>query len=117
MDDFARVFSNKLRHYINVKEVTQEQVADYVGVTPATISYWCKGTRVPRMDKIDSLCSFFGCTRDDLLSDKTPSNDARSHYDLSLDEKVLVEWYRNAPEHDLDFLRRMIAYSELTKKE
>ena len=107
-DDFARVFSKKLRHFINVKNKTQEQVADALGVSGATVSYWCKGERVPRMDKIDGLCKLFGCTRDELMTDKTEP----IQYDYAIDEVAIIEWYRKAPEHDRDFLRRMMAYSK-----
>lgn len=111
-DDFVRVFAKRLRYYISYKEVTQEQVADAVGVSAATVSYWCKGERVPRMDKIDALCRFFGCTRDDLMMEREQA----VGMNLTTDEIVLLEWYRSAPEHDRDFLRRMMAYGSNTKK-
>ena len=113
-DDFIRVFARRLRYFISYKEVTQEQVADAVGVSAATVSYWCKGERVPRMDKIDALCRFFNCTRDDLMMDKEQK--PASGITLTTDEMVLIEWYRSAPEHDRDFIRRMMAYGSQTKK-
>ena len=113
-DDFVITFSRRLRFYISERNATQEQVADAVGVSPATVSYWCKGERVPRMDKIDALCRFFGCTRDDLLTNNPPRP---VDTDLSIDERVLIDWYRNAPEHDRDFIRRMMAYRSDVKKE
>jgi len=111
-DDFVKIFSKRLRHYISMKETTQEQVAEYVGVSPATVSFWCKGARVPRMDKIDALCKFFDCSRDDLMSE----NPLPHRVDLSADEWAVIDWYRTAPDHDLDFLRRMMAYSQGQKK-
>lgn len=112
-DEFVQIFSKQLRYFISTREATQEQVADAVGVSPATVSYWCKGERVPRMDKVDALCRFFRCTRDDLLTDR-PSPVSM---DLSTDERILLEWYRTAPEHDRDFIRRMMAYSNKVKRD
>ena len=36
---------------------------------------------------------------------------------LTSDEMAVIEWYRKAPEHDRDFLRRMMAYSDHAKKD
>jgi len=115
-DDFVRIFAKRLRYFISYKEVTQEQVADAVGVSAATVSYWCKGERVPRMDKIDALCRFFNCTRDDLMMERDQVREQNIGISLTTDEIVLLEWYRSAPEHDRDFIRRMMAYGSMIKK-
>lgn len=99
-DDYVHIFSRRLRYYINIKGTTQEQVAEYVGVSPATVSFWCSGARVPRMDKVDNLCKFFDCSADDLLTD--------SHPDLSSDEWDVIEWYRSTSDQEKDDLRRMM---------
>ncbi len=53
------IFKNNLNFLIQKKGVTQKDVADALNVTPSTVNEWVKGKKVPRMDKIDKLCSFF----------------------------------------------------------
>ena len=48
---------------------TQIDLADFMGVSQATVSNWCKGTKLPRMDKIDRICEYFNVNRSDLMED------------------------------------------------
>ena len=48
---------------------TQADLADFMGVSQATVSNWCKGTKLPRMDKIDRICEYFNVNRSDLMED------------------------------------------------
>ena len=115
-DGFSRVFSKKLRHFINVKDITQEQVADALGVSAATVSFWCKGQRVPRMDKIDGLCHLFGCSRDDLMTDSLNSSPPIA-MEMTAEDVLLIEWYHNTGEHNRDLIRKMMAYESALKKD
>lgn len=50
-------------------DLTQEALARIAGVTPGSVTGWRKGAR-PRHDAIEKICSYFGISEDDLLSDK-----------------------------------------------
>lgn len=52
---------------LNISGKTQAELADYLGVTQASVSNWVNGVKIPRMDKIDKICEFLNCTRSDLL--------------------------------------------------
>lgn len=47
--------------------MTQEELAERLGVSRQTISKWELDTAVPEMDKIIELCGLFGCTIDDFV--------------------------------------------------
>lgn len=47
----------------------QNELADYMNVTQAAVSNWCKGKKTPRMSKIDKICEFFGVNRSDILEE------------------------------------------------
>ena len=49
-----------------------------MNVSSATTSNWCKGIKLPRMDKIDKICSIFGINRSDLMDEKDSSQDKTS---------------------------------------
>lgn len=46
---------------------TQTELADYLGVTQASVSNWVNGVKLPRMDKVDKICTFLNCSRSSLL--------------------------------------------------
>jgi transcriptional regulator with XRE-family HTH domain len=67
MTDTKNYFKENLNRLIREKGATQKEIADFIGVSTPTMNYYVKGINVPRMDKLDKLCTFFGCTRSDLL--------------------------------------------------
>ena len=67
MTDTKNYFKENLNRLIREKGTTQKEIADFIGVSTPTMNYYVKGINVPRMDKLDKLCTFFGCTRADLL--------------------------------------------------
>lgn len=61
--NFARTMT-KLR---KEKGITQEQVANFVGVTKAAVSKWEKGLSYPDISLLPKLATFFNLTIDELL--------------------------------------------------
>lgn len=52
------------------KGLSQEDLANEIGVSRQTISKWETGESTPDFDKIIPLCNFYGITSDELLSGK-----------------------------------------------
>lgn len=48
------------------KGLTQEEVAKALNVTKKTVGSWEMGKTMPKTDKIEHLCSLFGCSYDDI---------------------------------------------------
>lgn len=65
--DTKQIFRDNLRRYISSRDLTQKDLAQAIEVSSSTLNDWVTGKKLPRMDKIDKLCSFFNCTRSDLL--------------------------------------------------
>lgn len=65
--DAKQIFRDNLRRYISSRNLTQKDLAQAIEVSSSTLNDWVTGKKLPRMDKIDKLCSFFHCTRSDLL--------------------------------------------------
>lgn len=68
--DFKPLFAKNLNRLLALHNMTQAELAERMHVSTATTSNWCKGIKLPRMDKVDKMCSIFGCLRSDLLEDK-----------------------------------------------
>lgn len=64
------IFSYNLRRLLMERNKTQLELSKYIGVSNTTINNYVKGYNMPRMDKIDKICSFFNIKRSDLLENK-----------------------------------------------
>lgn len=59
--------AQKLKDKRVQKNLTQMQVADYVGVSYQAVSNWERGNSMPDIAKLDELCQLLDCTLQDLL--------------------------------------------------
>lgn len=73
MSCFPAGFPSRLYDRIILKKhnMTQAELAERMDVSTATASNWCKGIKLPRMDKVDRMCAIFDCPRSDLMEDKS----------------------------------------------
>lgn len=62
------IIAENITRLLNEQGKTQTDLAEYVGVAQATVSYWCTGQKAPRMTKIDKICQFFNVNRSELLT-------------------------------------------------
>lgn len=69
-DAFRKVFVRKLNYYMGLNSKTQTDLMNDLGLSSATVSSWCTGKRLPRMDKIQLLADYFGINKSDLVEDK-----------------------------------------------
>lgn len=69
MKDFEinNIIAKNISSFLDRYGKTQNDLADYMGVSQATVSNWCKGVKLPRMDKIDRICDFFNVSRMQLM--------------------------------------------------
>lgn len=58
--------------------MTQRDFAKAIGVSTSTVNDWIGGKKIPRMDKIDKICSLFGVPRSYLLDRHEESADESS---------------------------------------
>lgn len=73
----------RLRHK---KKLTQEEVADFMGVTKASVSKWEKGQNTPDLLLIPRLAAFFDVTVDELIgyeAQLSPEQIRRQYAELS----------------------------------
>lgn len=66
-ESIRKNFSSNLQRLFREKGLQKNALADFVGVSDNTVTNWAQGHKIPRMDKIDKICSFFGVPRSALL--------------------------------------------------
>lgn len=87
-NNIEETFRTNLKKYLKEKEKkkTQKDLAEYLEVSPAIVSYYIKGINTPRMDKIDKISEFFGIERSDLIGhnlDLNKTDNQNENIDIS----------------------------------
>lgn len=57
--------------------ITQEELAQRLGVEPPAVSKWDRNLAFPRMDKLVAMADIFGCTVDYIL-EREPVQDGQN---------------------------------------
>ena len=79
MDDNLRdIFSNNLKHLLSENEKTQADMCKYMNISSATASDWCNSKKMPRADKLQSLCTWLHCELNDLIGERPAASAAPS---------------------------------------
>lgn len=78
--NLKQVFKDNLLKQFEAHKTPQAELAQHVGVSNSAVNNWARGISMPRMDKIDKICDFFGIQRSDLLTIKEP-NQSISRFD------------------------------------
>lgn len=88
------VFGNNLQFLRKMLGgMTQEELAEQMGVSRQTVSKWEQGLAYPEMEKVLALCDLFSCTMDQLIrQDMSPGDDAYTNIRLET-----VEAFRCLP--------------------
>ena len=92
------IFAGNLRRFMDVGKLTQDALAEKLGVDRSSISLYLSGLRMPSMSRIDKLCWIFHCRRADLLDDGTG---------LTADESALIADFRILDDRDRQVVRHV----------
>lgn len=57
-----KAIGERIRNALSYADISQNELADKVGVTPATISRWMSGQRTPDANDIKRLCTALKCS-------------------------------------------------------
>ncbi len=85
MDKFT--FGNRLYELRTQNNLTQKQLAMYLGVSNKAVSKWETGEAMPRVKTLQAIAQCFGITYSDLLSE-TPSQEKRPPYEVYYRNKI-----------------------------
>ena len=63
-------FGENLKKLRKLKKISQEELAERVGVSRQSVSKWETGDAYPEMNNILELCKIFKCNIGELVNDK-----------------------------------------------
>lgn len=93
-EDYKKLFSKNLNYFMHLNGKTQIDIINDLGFNKSSVSTWCNGTRLPRMDKVDDLAKYFGIKRSDLIEDKS-TQQSTGYYLNKETAKVAQEIFEN----------------------
>ena len=71
-DEIRKIFSKNLTRLLEERNKTQKDLVDFINVSSSTVSNWCTGQKLPRMDKVQLIATWLGVKNSDLLENKKP---------------------------------------------
>ena len=89
MSDFdeRKVFAENLREIMKEKGISQQTLAQIVGVSDASVSFWLSGQKYPSPGKVQKIADFLGVRKSQLI-DKNPPVSFRVELILSKLERL-----------------------------
>lgn len=73
-EKYKSVFSKNLNRLMNERGISQTDIIRDLKINKSTISTWCNGSRLPRMDKVQMIADYLGVYKSDLIEDKPKSS-------------------------------------------
>ncbi len=93
---YKKIFSKNLNHYMELNGKTQSDLINDLGFNKSAVSTWCNGSRLPRMDKVETLARYFKINRSDLIEEKSTAQD--EHYYLNEETREIAQEAFENPE-------------------
>ena len=95
--DNKNIFATNLNALMMKHRKSRKDLSDDLGISYFTITAWAKGTKYPRMDKVEMLANYFGVLKSDLIEDKIDEN-SPDEPKLTEGEEMLLDLFRQIPE-------------------
>lgn len=87
-EEYAKLVSKNLKRLAYESDKSPAEIAKALGINKSTLSSWMNGHRIPKMDKIDMLCNYFGCDREDIMEEYDPYRKKAYYFDKETGDKA-----------------------------
>ena len=124
-DDYKKIFSKNLKYYMDLNSKNQMDLMNDLRLSSSTVSNWCTGLKLPRMDKVQMLADYFKINKSDLIEEKPlTSRDqkdiekilSQTKEQLMSQEGLMFDGYPASPEAIESILSAMEIGMEMAKK-
>lgn len=70
MDNSRATLASNIRRLLKESNKTQNELAEYIGVSKTTVSEWIAAKKYPRIEKIQAMAEYFDVYRSDITEKK-----------------------------------------------
>lgn len=104
-EQHKKIFAKKLNYYMALNHKQQDDIVNDLGINKSTISTWCRGIKMPRVNAIQMLADYFNINISDLVEDKhTSSNDIK----LTKSQQELWDMVKNFDDDRANLATRIL---------
>lgn len=96
--EFNEIFGKNLQYYLTKNNISQNELAKLLDVSPTSVNNWCRGLKTPRMNKVDNICRIFHINRSDLIEEHTEEEKPNNGYYLDPGAAELAQELYERPE-------------------
>lgn len=97
-DDYKKVFAKNLRKYMELNKKNQVDLMNDLHLSSSTVSNWCTGLKLPRMDKVQMLADYFHINKSDLIEENKDSDLSDTPYYLNDETRQIAQEVFENPE-------------------
>ena len=108
-EQLKKVFSSNLKRLLSSRGKNQADMAKHMKISSATASDWCNGKKIPRADKLQSLCSWLSCDLDSLMGTGIFEDEMHEKYNNDLFKWIFADYGYDAYEVFFKFIELPIA--------
>ena len=102
-----KIFAENLSRQLQRNKITQIELAKKMNVAASTVSSWCNGEKMPRMDKVEAMAAIFQVAVTDLMEPYNPKPDASRDILDQIDIAFYGE-YKELSDDDKETVRDMV---------
>ena len=106
-----KIFAQNLRRYMARYGEQQSDIAALLGVSRASVSDYCNGNQIPRMDKVQTLANHYNVSVSALLEER---DEEGAPAQKPLDLKFAL--WGDADDMDEDDVRAVLDYAEYVRQ-
>ena len=99
--EYNRIVAKNLKRILYESGKTQTDLSQDLNIPKSTISGWMNGKRTPKMDKIDLLCKYFGCSRSDIME---PAGTKRQTNRITDNQAELIQLAMTASDENVSLV-------------
>ena len=105
-ENIRKIIAENIKKYREKGQLTKKNVAEYLGVTPASVTHWEDGSNSIDINKLNKLCVLFKCKLSDMVADEKGITEKKKEY--SKDEQELIKDYRSLSKQGKEYIRQQM---------
>lgn len=111
LDEHKKIFSRQLNYYLKFNNKKEADLIRDLGYSSSTVSNWCTGKKIPRMDKVEILANYLNINKSDLIEYKEPILNQPTP--VTDQQQMLIDLVCTLNDEQCEALRNLIAQIRL----
>ena len=90
-----QILAQNIQYYMDLKGVTRQQLCAALDIKYSTFAEWINARAYPRIDSMELLAQYFGCTKGDLM--EAQKTTVKKDDGLSESQRALIQFAETVP--------------------